>query len=438
VWRVEGSRSGQQALDAMPLLPYSTDDGAVEFTVFGHGSEGDLLLFEVDSGTVEHDLGGTIQALHHMDRHGLVLASVYDLTTDVAGVEAFDLATRTSLGRLDLPAGAVPFRFTSNGDQDQLFVSDTSAALVYAISAVGDDPTAWSVSELSMPGPVADIAWQGDGDYEHLFVAVATVNQLEVFDLIAQSWLDVNAVTSQVEGVQLDSPIVGLSASRGPVTLPHTTSWGGVLQDRVVAVATFAGDLWVAEGRTGCLAKDSTGPYSLSSGSLDVDVGALSNPFMDESGSTGRPVQVNPCGGVVRSEQWLVTYVESGGYWVVEGAFSGQQEAVAQEDERYVSDTGAVSFLIRSGTLPSTDGDQFEFETVEGLVVADGDVTGDGVRDIALELPGRPVAYELPDADAELGWEAQLLKQQVAWPITNSDTLIKVDLSNGALDALIE
>ncbi len=105
---------------------------------------------------------------------------------------------------------------------------------------------------------------------------------------------------------------------------------------------------------------------------------------------------------------------------------------------RYVSDTGAVSFLIRSGTSPSSDGDRFEFETVEGLVVADGDVTGDGIRDISLELPGRPVAYELPDPDAELGWEAELLEQAVAWPITNSDTLLKVDFATGHLDALIE
>ena len=94
--------------------------------------------------------------------------------------------------------------------------------------------------------------------------------------------------------------------------------------------------------------------------------------------------------------------------------------------------------LVRDFGRAGLAASSLEFETVEGLVVADGDVTGDGVRDISLELPGRPVAYELPDPDAEEGWEALLLDQQVAWPITNSDTLLKVDFATGALDALIE
>ncbi len=437
-WSVEGSRSGMQARNAESLQPYNTDDGAVEFTVFGAGSVGDVLTFDVDSGVLEHDLGGTIQALHHLDAWGLLLASVYDPSTGAGTVEAFDLPTRTRLGSLALPVDAVPLRIASDGDQDRVFVTDTAWDVVYAVSLDQGDPTGWGVEELSMPGPVADVAWQGDGSYEHLFVALATQNRLDVYDLVEDAWVDANPVTEEVDGVQLNSPIVGLSSSPGPVGLPHTNSWGGVLEERVVAVATFAGDLWVAVGSTGCLARDETGPYSLASGFLEKDAGSESNPLMDESGSTGRPVQVNSCGGVVRSEQWLVTYVESQGHWVVEGALSGRQEAVALEDERYVSDTGAVSFLIRSGVLPSTDGDQFQFDTVEGLVVADGDVTGDGKRDIQLELPGRPVAYELPDPDSELGWEALLLDQQAAWPILNSDTLIKVDLSSGHLDALIE
>ncbi len=437
-WQVEGSRSGPQAEPAVPLLPYSTDDGAVAFTVFGTATDGDELAFSVDGGVFEHDLGGTIQALHHLHGAGLLLASVYDLTTELGALEVFDLDTRTRVGAVALPAGAVPYRMATDASESRLFVTDTRADVIYDLALAGIDPTAWTVDELATPGPVADLAWQGDGTYEHLFVGLSALNRLDVYDLNALEWLDVNAVTPGVDGVQLDSPIVGMTPSVGPLLLPHTTAWGGVTEDRVVGVATFAGDLWVAEGATGCLARDATGPYSLATGSLSKDAGATSNAFMDDSGATGRPIQVNPCGGVVRSEQWLVTYVESAGHWLVEGALSGPQEAVAYEDERYVSDTGAVSFLIRSGTLASSDGDQFDFETVEGLVVADGDVTGDGVRDIALELPGRPVAYELPDPDAETGWEAQLLDQQVAWPIINSDTLLKVDLATGALDALIE
>jgi len=437
-WDVEGSRSGRQALQARPTLPFRSDDGTVELTVFGTATAGDLLEFAVDGGVVEHDLGGFIQALLHLEDLGLLLASVYEEGTGLGSLVVFDLDARIELGTVPLPAEAVPFRLAADSGAARIWVTDTAADRLFEIDLDAVDPSLSAVTELSMPGLVADLAWQGDGTYDHLFVALASQNRLDLYDLDSGAFVDVNPVTVEVDGIRFDSPIVGLASSHDAVELDHTTSWGGVTHERVVAVATFAGDLWVAEGPTGCLARDATGPFAIASASLDEDAGSLSNPTMDDTGSTGRPVQVSPCGGVVRDEEWRVTYLESQGHWVVEGALSGLQDNVAHEDERYVSDSGAISFLIRAGTQPSTDGDQFSFETVAGLVVADGDVTQDGRRAIDLELPGRPVTYEMPDAERETGWEETLRPQHVAWPILNSDTVLKVDLSTGELDALME
>ena len=148
---------------------------------------------------------------------------------------------------------------------------------------------------------------------------------------------------------------------------------------------------------------------------------------------------MSACGGVVYDEDWTLTFVEAQGAWQVEGSLSGVQQSLAVEDERYVSDNGAVSFMIVSGSAFSTQGDQLVFSTRAGLAVANGDTDADGAIEVPLENPGRPVAYEWREELAEgESWYSGVPNQGFLWPIGNSDVALLVDAGTAQTEALLD
>lgn len=440
-WTVTGSRSGRQEHAAHFLAPYTTDDGSLSFTLSGTATEGDQVLLSVDTGAVEHDLGGLIQALCMLPDQSLLLASVYDRDTEQTALVAFDPAGAVVRGAVPLPEGAVPWRMSADPSGDLLYVADARSPAVYEVLLDREDPGASAVRAIETAGPVADVTWQGDasdddggvGSYDHLFVAVAGANTVDVYDLRADGWRDVNPYTPEIDGIRVDAPVTGMAATeRTP--LPEIGPGGGPLEDRVVAISTFDGQMLLVEASTGCAVQDEVGPYSI----LDPDgafsgQGATSSPWLELSESDGQYIRVNPCGGIARSEDWTATFDEARGGWVVEGILSGEQATLAREDERYVSDDGAISFLIIAGANPSTDGDQFRWSTVEGLARIIGDRNGDGQVDEVLELPARPVPFSYLAGATGGGWDPVNRKIGVLWPITNSDRVVSINVESGTI-----
>jgi hypothetical protein len=88
------------------------------------------------------------------------------------------------------------------------------------------------------------------------------------------------------------------------------------------------------------------------------DVGAISDPTLTE-------VQVEDCR--IHDEEWEVRYDQQEREWVVEGEKSGKQINRAQLDRTYVSDDGALQFVIEAGTRAPSDGDLFRFDTDPGI-----------------------------------------------------------------------
>jgi hypothetical protein len=157
---------------------------------------------------------------------------------------------------------------------------------------------------------------------------------------------------------------------------------------------------------------------------------------MDEENQLVVSVQVGQCAARVKNESWVAIYDESAGYWVVEGSRSGVQDSPAHEDIRYVSDEGTVSFIIRGGSLPSSEGDQFRWHTVSGLAVSDGDLDGDGDIEVSLEYPGRPVAWSWQDQEAP--WVEARPNSGFLWPATNSDVVVLVDDGDASATAVVD
>jgi hypothetical protein len=434
-WIVTGSRSGLQANTARFLTPYASDERALTFTISGTATAGDQISLSVDTGAVEHDLGGVIQALELAREVGLLLASVYDRETDETALVAFDPEAGAVRGAIPLPEGAIPWRMSATPDGGRVYVADARSPAVYEVLLDAADPSASAVRAIETAGPVADVAWEGDDTYDHLFLGIAGENRVDIYDLLTDSWRDVNPYTPEIDGIQLDSPVTGMISTHVSTPLPETGVWGGHLEDEVVAIATFNGELLMAEASTGCLVRDEVGPYSfLDAEDPFIDKGATSNPYLQFSEADDQYIQVNPCAGIAREEGWRATFSESLSGWVLDGERSGIQENIAYEDQRYVSDNGGLSLLILAGVSPTTDGDELRWEVVDGIARVDGDLDGNGQIDDTLDIPARPAAYSYLAGATGGGWDAVNRKVGVLWPITNSDEVLRVSVESAAIE----
>jgi hypothetical protein len=205
----------------------------------------------------------------------------------------------------------------------------------------------------------------------------------------------------------------------------------------VVAVSLFSGRMVLLQADTGCLAQDEEGPRSLEGSSDEFDfqdLGAESAPYLWADEATGLHVAVNSCAGIARSEEWKVVYDEADQSWWVDGGDSGTQAGRAYNDERYVSDEGAISFTVMSGVAPATDGDTWYLRVDDGVLTASGDLDGEGDVEYAFELPGRPACFWYRSGRTGGGWDEVDARAFALWPITNSDLVGRVRLTTGHVE----
>jgi len=140
---------------------------------------------------------------------------------------------------------------------------------------------------------------------------------------------------------------------------------------------------------------------------------------------------VNSCAGVARDEEWSLIYDELQQGWLVEGSVSGLQTELARNDQRYVSDEGAISFTVMAGISPADDGDRYLVTVRDGILLASGDLYRDGDPEHAFELPGRPVVFWYDAGPTGGGWDELDRRAYALWPLMNSDFVARVRLSSG-------
>jgi hypothetical protein len=341
---------------------------------------------------------------------------------EINSIALWDLETGSERGRFTLPEGAQGWRFSFGESAAELYIADARSARVFDALLQIESPETSVFSVIETAAPVSDVAWISDelsdaealleeadtGDlfedpsinrsYEHLFVSLAGLSRVDVYNLRTGEWLDVNPLDDVHGGIDLSSPIVGMDASRERVYLPERNDLDRRVESKVVAVSIYNGSLLLLEGDTGCAATSYEGPHvPITQGFESVqftDTGRSSNPSLLVDDGTGRRVQASGCGGVARTEMWTLTFDEIAGDWEVEGSLSGIQNNRANEDLRYVSDNGSISFTITAGTNASSDGDNFSFFTDEGVLRIDRVQRAGGTQAAALELPSTPAIFE--------------------------------------------
>lgn len=436
-WWAKGSRSGTQTRELVVGELWWSDHREIEFRLDGEATLGDRFEIRTETGVDEWVFeGGVPAALQAVDT--TVLVSV---TGDWPAIHRFDGLTGAWRDAVALPEGATPGRMTLDGE-GAVWVADTAAPAVYRVWF--DTETPVPVETLATAGPVIDLAWsEGEGldgtPFGHLFVAPLALQRVDVWDPAAGAWVDPNPLDDEVAGVWLGEPVTGLAASTGEVWLQQETAWGARPRVPTVVVTGALGHAWMLEGETGCGVEDEDGAYGPVYGDGTLDGGDYGNPgstlFAYDEG-TGEQVVTSSCGGVTRSETWSVTYDSASLSWVVEGSESGVQAARAVEDRRYVSDTGAISFLLLSGALPPSDGDRFEFQTRSGLInwaVADVNHDGEGIASSeGFGWLGRPATYHAYHGPTGGGWDKVDRREYALVVSTNTDVAASLWLDEGA------
>ncbi len=451
---VRGSRSGVQ--ERVPTVgeTYWSDDNEVEFVIQDGGGSGTLpdgayVTFSTDSGIREIPMPGVIQDLRVApDRQRLfatvqspedleeggTIARGYLVVLDLEPLAERELPAVEATWPLcgiepdesgTCPVDARPMAMDLDATHDRLFIADASdTGVIYELDLAQPEGPPLALSGFL---PNLDVAYvedlESDDGYQHLFVANADVGSVSLYDLEESRLVDINPYTPEVDAIELRSPVSGLAASRVAVTIPEKSSDQVPLSTILVGATTYKGDLWAIHGENGCLMFASPeGAHLDSSGWQWSDRGTTSNPQPDVDLETGRSVVTHPCGGVTRGETWFFVYDEALQGYRVRASRSNKsgefQDRIAYEDERFVSDGGEVSVLIRSGTLPTTDGDTWYFTVDSGL------------RPVSVEdLPSDFEIYTQGYGDRTEEWTTVYFRSLAIVPATLSDAVYKINLA---------
>ncbi len=436
-WDVTGTRSGRQGEQAPMGEPWHTGWRELEFELSGTATAGDRIELSTDTGVMEHEVGGAVQALALHPSQSLLALSTFDRADGSAALGLFDPAAGELLGELTLADGAQPYRMVWTPQGDRLYVADASLPIAWEVTLDAADPTASTVRELAMHAPLADLAFVDTDQGERLAVAPVGLNRVDLYDLATESFVVVNSFTGDPWGLDLGSPVSGLATASFPVRLPQTTEFGARVVEPTVAVSLFSGHMLQLEASSGCLAQDESGPRSLEGDSNsfafeDLGNGSDSTIWMDEA--TESHVAVNRCAGIAHSEEWQVVFDEVDQSWWVDGGESGVQEQSAYNDLRYVSDEGSISFTIMAGLAPATDGDRYYLTVDDGVLRASGNLDRYGDNEHYFEMPGRPAPFWFDAGATGGGWDELDRRAFMLWPITNSDLVGRVRLSSAEVE----
>ncbi|MCB9689664.1 MAG: hypothetical protein H6738_16200 [Alphaproteobacteria bacterium] len=440
-WTVEGSRSGPQPDLATTGVPYSSQLHRIGFTIRGSAKVGDTFVVKTRNGIEEIGVGGAPEVLSLAPDLQTLAMVVHDTSQDLPVVRWFDTATQTVLGTVALPADARPHRLTWTED-GALLVADREHPAVWEVE-VG----ATVALEHPMPWPTLDVA-ELSGDRSKLWVVPITGQELWVFDRETDAPVDSNPSVPGDQGLRFQVDVVGIEAMRLPYRMPELTDDLIRRYARSVAVSLSSGSVVFAHEDEPCLVQDPLGPRSaLDANSTFVDYSASfvsaarGIPVLEEVGSSGRHVVVDRCAGTAQTETWTLRYDEQIQAWRVRGTWSGEQQAVAYEDERYLSDRGEISFTVRAGHTPTRDGWSIRFSVDNGVAAATGDLDGDKVRDVDLGVGGDPVYFEyrvgiagpIGDHDGE-GWVPVDLRPLVLVPGISTNEVGRVDPQDPLVD----
>ncbi len=449
-WVVTGSRSGRQEDTLFPGDPFRADEEQLAFWIDGIGSCGedadgvracDRFEIETRAGTVEHDVGGTPIALSTTPDRARIAMIVHDAALDRPVVRFWDPAAATLGPVVDLGADAAPNRFTFSEDGGRLLVADRSRPVVWSVDLAAGD----AVTEIPLPWPVLDVSHLAGDAGEALFVLQADGRTVWKVDLATGLPLDVNPYLAGDQGLVFEAPVNGIEAVPVEQLYVASDDDGVRRSGRSVAIALSNARTVFLEEESGCLQPDIYGPRTLVTGSFGTQGDYSTNfddvasgPFLQINDLNDRHVLVASCGGIARPENWTLRFDAVAQAWQVEGNVSGIQSSMVTEDQRYISDDGSVSFVLRAGAIASRPGWVMSFSVLEGVAAATGDADGDSLPEWLMANPADPVFFSYVVGPATDGWREYDERGFVLGLGTGSDRVGRIDPQEADVDIIWE
>ena len=441
-FEVRGSASGVQRTRVVPGVHVQTDGGELAFQMSLDGvtpEVGSTITMTVDSGIQSADAGGLVMDMRASLDGEWVFASVLP-DTGRGFVALWDAVDFVEVDRIMLPLGAVPERIALGATDGVLWVADSSdvgdGGQIHRVDFVPGDLDSVAVTTVPVPEPNIDVAEGRDPEADRLFVASAFTDAVWLLDSLTHEVLDINRWTPEIDPMHLragslgqGAPISGLAATPGPAETWIVDERGERLPRYGVLATTFAGTMYWLDAETGCLLSNLPANAFLDVAAQNIDstfrdVGQVSDPQLYYDEEADAAISAHPCGGVTRTEVWTFRYSEVLQAYEVSGSRSGDQEGLAYEGERYVTDGGEISVLILPGNAATTEGDAFALPV------------NDAILPIPVQqLPGDPAVFtELYDDRSGPWWK--LRERQVAIvPHLANDIVLWVDVAgqgNGA------
>ncbi len=391
-WTVVGSRSGRQPQQFGFTERFIGEDRRLSLVIEGSAQAGDAVVLKTRSGLNEIYVGGTPDVLSLSADQQWMAMIVQDEASDRPVLRWFDPISATPGPYVTLAPDARPTRLSWTED-GQLLVADSGRAAVWEVA-----PGATTALEHVLPWPVLDVASLDGVDRRMLYVVPLDARELWLFDRDTDEAVDINELLAGVQGMSFTVPIRGIEALRREHLTPEFSDAGVRIIDRSVAVALADGRLVFAHQDTGCLVQDNLGPRTDTQAATDHETNFQrsipGSAVLELNGASSRHILVSACAGTAKSESWNLRYDQNAQGWAARGSFSGEQEELAREDQRYVSDDGGISLTVLSGATPSQDGWTIDFAVRDGVATINGDNDNDGIREVDLGGAGDPIYFE--------------------------------------------
>lgn len=440
-WWVEGSRSGRLAQRAVPGELYEAPEVGLSFRVDAGTVDREVISFRTDSGLIEHDLGGAPIALQTTPDQSLLAVALAE-PDGVGQVVWFDPFKAAEHGRVELPPTSRPTRF--HAIEGDLWIADAGEPAIWRVAFGQIVP-----QRYDLPWPVSDVAVSPTND--RAFVTPLQGRSIWALDLQSGELIDLNPWSPQVEGRDFTSVVRGIGALPTASTYPFDDEDGFRPRGHLLAVSLSSGAVAFMDQRTGCMVPDQLGPRTLASG-----FGTITDHSTNFSSVPGRPtfvpnatndrsVVVNNCAGIAQAERWELEFNAAQQAWSVTGDITGEQSRHAYEGERYTSDGGEISFVLRTGTTPSIDGWTIEFTVADGMLRVNSDVD-EGIEEfdffrqqlseIRFEMPGDPVPLSFVQTTDTPGWQDSTPTSYALVPIEGTNAVTRIlpeDGSSGAI-----
>jgi hypothetical protein len=252
---------------------------------------------------------------------------------------------------------------------------------------------------------------------------------------------DINNATSETDGMTFDSPVLGVAAMHVEYEWPEVDNDGVHLRGRSVGVSLTSGQVvWMQES-TGCLVQDVFGPRTTVSSqnytSQDYETNfdnVGGGAFLEMNADASTHVQVANCAGIAQAETWTLRYDRNLQGWEATGSVTGLQQNIVYEDERYLTDKGEVSFVVRAGALPSEENWVVQFSVTAGVLSANGDNNNDLQFEVAFDYPSDPVFFQYRVGPYDGGWRPVDERPYLLVPLEGSDLVSRVKPQ----DAMVE